>query len=472
MKLPVISFVLVLGLAFSATLAAQSGDNAGLRAKPLLGRPTDRSVTINAEPDGDLELYFEYGREPGLYEAQSAAAVQLGGVPFNTVLDGLEPDTRYYYRVRYRRPGEEEFQSGAEATFQTQRRPGSSFSFAIQFDPHMDDNSDPEMYRLTLRNELEGNPDFVIDLGDTFMSDKLHPPTAPAVLDRVLLLRSYYELACHSAPLFLTLGNHEGEWGRFLDGSTENVALWDARYRMAYFPNPVPDGFYSGDSQVDALAGQRQSYYAWTWGDALFVVLDPYWNRTAAPDKGGDWALTLGREQYDWLKLTLEQSTALYKFVFCHNLVGGLNMNGPMRGGIEVARFLEWGGYNLDDSWGFDTARPGWPMPIHQLLVANRVTAFFHGHDHLYARQELDGVVYQEGPQPSARNLNLGTRAAEYGYTHGTLLGGAGYLKVQVGPAQVQVDYIQTWTPDKENATRSNGMVADSYIIPAPQLEP
>ena len=112
--------------------------------------------------------------------------------------------------------------------------------------------------------------------------------------------------------------------------------------------------------------------------------------------------------------------------MFCHNLVGGLNMNGQMRGGIEAAKYLEWGGYNLDGSWGFDKARPGWPMPVHQLLVANKVTAFFHGHDHLYAKQELDGIVYQEGPQPSARNFNLGTLGTDYAYAHGTVLGGAG----------------------------------------------
>jgi hypothetical protein len=92
---------------------------------------------------------------------------------------------------------------------------------------------------------------------------------------------------------------------------------------------------------------QLQAYYAWEWGDALFVVLDPYWNQPVAPELSGDWSLTLGREEYDWLKRTLENSTSTYKFVFAHNLVGGLNLDGAMRGGVEVAKYLEWGGYNL-----------------------------------------------------------------------------------------------------------------------------
>jgi hypothetical protein len=194
-------------------------------------------------------------------------------------------------------------------------------------------------------------------------------------------------------------------------------------------------------------------------------MLDPYWNVPKPPEQAGDWFLTLGRDQYDWLKKTLETSKAKYKFVFAHNLIGGKDMDGIMRGGIEVAKYLEWGGYNLDDTWGFDKARPGWPMPIHQLLVANHVTAFFHGHDHTYAKQDLDGIVYQEGPQPSARSTELGDRGTRYGYTHGTVLGGSGYLRAHVGPEGVKVDYVQTWIPSKEDAGRKNGMVADSYVM-------
>ena len=102
---------------------------------------------------------------------------------------------------------------------------------------------------------------------------------------------------------------------------------------------------------------------------------------------------------------TLAASTAKYKFVFSHNLVGGWNYNGAgaMRGGIEAARYSEWGGYNLDGTYGFTKYRPSMAMPLHQLLLKYNVTAFFHGHDHLYAHQQLDGIHYQEVPQPSAQ---------------------------------------------------------------------
>jgi uncharacterized protein (TIGR03437 family) len=434
--------------------------------KELLGRVTANSVTLNMAADRDLEVYVEYGATSGSYTLKTEAKRYPGGTPFEVVLDRLQSNTRCYYRVQYREPDAAAFTARDEHVFRTQRPRGSSFTFALQFDPHMDENSDADVYKLTMTNTLADQPDFLIDLGDTTMSDKLNPVTEAGVLLRTLLLRSYYDLLCHSVPMFQALGNHEGEWGRNLNATGQNVAIWNTLARKKYFPNPTAGSFFSGDANSYPLVGQRQSYYAFEWGDALFVVLDPYWNLPVSPESSGDWSLTLGREQYDWLKRTLESSTAAFKFVFAHNLIGGRDMNGPMRGGIETAKYLEWGGCNLDDTWGFDKARPGWPMPIHQLLVANNVTAFFHGHDHLYARQELDGIVYQEGPQPSAKNFNLGTRGTEYAYTHGTVLGGAGYLRVQVSPATVRVEYVQTWIPANENAARKNGMIADSYTIP------
>lgn len=435
--------------------------------KELLGRVTANSVTMNAAADRDLEVYIEYGTSAGAYSNKTDTKRYTGGSPFEIVLDKLQPGTRYYYRMRYREIGAAAFTARDEHSFHTQRPRGSSYTFVLQFDPHMDENSDADIYKLTLANELADQPDFMIDLGDTTMSDKLNPVTEAGVMSRTLLMRSFYDLLCHSVPMFQALGNHEGEWGRNLNATGQNVAIWNTLVRKKYFPNPVPDSFFSGDTRSFAIVGQRQSYYSFEWGDALFVILDPYWNQPASPEASGDWSLTLGRTQYDWLKTTLENSTATYKFVFAHNLIGGRDMNGPMRGGIETARYLEWGGYNLDGTWGFDKSRPGWPMPIHQLLVANNVTAFFHGHDHLYAKQDLDGIVYQEGPQPSAKNFNLGNRGVDYDYTHGTVLGGSGHLRVQVTPENVKVDYVQAWTPANENATRKNRMVADSYTVPA-----
>jgi hypothetical protein len=195
-------------------------------------------------------------------------------------------------------------------------------------------------------------------------------------------------------------------------------------------------------------------------------VLDPFWaSRTQA--SRDPWAITLGERQYRWLEQTLAASTARFKLVFVHNLVGGLD--GQMRGGVEAAPYYEWGGRNADGSDGFATRRPGWGLPIHPMLVRHGVTAVFHGHDHLYARQVLDGIVYLEVPQPGARNTQSGpSLAAEYHYASGTILSSAGHVRVTVGPGALTGRYVRAWLPASETATRRNGQVDDTWTVLAP----
>ena len=252
--------------------------------------------------------------------------------------------------------------------------------------------------------------DFHVDLGDTFMCEKHTAPltaTQQTAGDQATVDARYaYERANFGlvgVPLFLVNGNHEGEAGWFANGTSENLAVWATKARQRFDLNPPPDVFYDGDATSEPFVGQRASCYAWHWGDALLVVLDPYW-ASRTKDNQDPWGLTLGEAQYRWLERTLASSGAAFKLVFVHSLVGGLD--GQMRGGVEAAPYFEWGGRGADGRDSFAARRPGWGRPIHALLVRYGVTAVFHGHDHLYARQELDGVVYQEVPQPSARNTS------------------------------------------------------------------
>ncbi|MEI8064337.1 MAG: metallophosphoesterase, partial [Verrucomicrobiota bacterium] len=274
-------------------------------------------------------------------------------------------------------------------------------------------------YERTLNNAAADKPVFHIDLGDTFMTEKYTNRAAAA--QQYLDQRRYFDLL--GVPVHLVAGNHDGEGGRYLDGTTNNLAIWSRAMRLRYFP------------------GQERNYYSWEHGNSLFVVLDPYWFTPRQRRDDDNWVRTLGKAQYDWLKKTLETSKATFKFVFIHQLVGGLDRAG--RGGVAAAPFFEWGGQNPDGKDVFQEQRPGWALPIHQLLVKNRVNIVFHGHDHLYAEQDLDGIVYQEVPQPGDPHGN--TRSAEeYGYKQGIILGSSGHLRVVLTTSQATVEYIRT----------------------------
>jgi len=185
----------------------------------------------------------------------------------------------------------------------------------------------------------------------------------------------------------------------------------------------------------------RGGYYAWEWGDVLFVVLDPFWNSLKKSGSLADnWNYSLGKDQYDWLKSVLAKSNASFKFVFCHNLVGGLDKDA--RGGAEAAAYFEWGGKNADGSYGFDSKRNGWGEPIHNVLVEYGVDVVFHGHDHFYAEQELDGVIYQLVPQPGHPGTKDFKLPKEYGYQEGVFLPSSGHLRVSISPEKAVVEYV------------------------------
>jgi hypothetical protein len=415
----------------------------------ILGRPSAHSMTISVLPATRMQGYLRYGRQSALCTNVTATMDFRAGQPTNILVAGLDGDCGYLYQFCYRPVTAEVFTVSAEGTFHTQRSPDAPFVFTITADSHLDQNTDPALYAQTLRDARDDRPDFHIDLGDTFMTGKRgnHPLDA---LPQYLAQRHYFGAPGGTMPLFLVLGNHDGEFAE--PGMPEAT-----RMRTSFFPNPVPDGFFTGAAMAD--------YYAWHWGDALFVVLDPFrFSTRTRGAEAGNWGFTLGRTQYAWLEKTLETSPARLRFVFIHHLVGGLDRQG--RGGAEAVPFFEWGGRDPDGREAFADERPGWSLPIHALLVKHGVAAVFHGHDHFYARQEVDGIVYQLVPQPGQRGQGGIRDAAAYGYRGGDLRPGSGYLRVSVAGGAATVDFMLTRSPPGPHAPRPR-TCACSYTLPA-----
>lgn len=424
----------------------------------ILGRPTNTSITMSVLFDTNAEVYWEYGTETGKYTNKTNTYKLVTNVPQEIDFNDLKPNTKYFYRIAYKSGTSTSYVMGLEHTFQMPRPAGNTFSFAVEADPHLDENSVPESLTLTMKNMLAKKVDFMIDLGDNFMNDKLSVKNQEEITKRTTLFRPYFGALCHSAPLFLALGNHEGEYSFVPNNTPTSMPVLATNTRKLYYPNPSPNNFYMGSEVAEPLVGLRENYYAFTWGDAQFIILDPYWYTV----KKGDWGWTLGKTQYDWLKKTLAESKSKYKFLFAHQLIGGGGTEA--RGGSEVAHLFELGGKNADGSYGFDTNRPNWGKPVHELLKEYNATIFFHGHDHFYGKQDKEGIVYQEVPQPSARNISSVT-GLEYGYIDGVLLASRGFLLVTVSPENVKVEYVKTFLPSEENNTRKNMDVAHSYII-------
>lgn len=457
----------------------------------ILGRPTNNSIEARVLHNDDGQGFIRY-RLQGQADWQQTAPVDVSsGRPLSFILQNLRPDTEYEYQWVFKGPQQSQPASSDQYSFHTQRSPGSSFVFSVTADSHLDENSSGAVYTQTLRNALANKPDFHFELGDTFMTGKYAKPELS--YGQYLAQRYYLSHLCSSAPLFFVMGNHDGE------SAGRGSFTWASNTRKSLFPNPAPNGFYTGNTVEEPGIGLPEDYYAWQWGDAQFIVLDPY-RYTTSKRRGGsgqrgqgggqrgesssanadntgqtspssqskdsaqtesNWYWTLGEKQFKWLAAELAKPSK-YRFVFIHHLVGGAIQN--QRGGVEVAKLWEWGGQNAEGEMEFVKYRPGWDKPIHQMLVDAGVSIVFHGHDHFFAKQDLDGIVYQEVPQPSHARSGNTRNAADYGYLLGDFQPSSGYVRVRVDSEAARVDYVRTYVGTEQDASR-NGEVTYSYLV-------
>lgn len=424
----------------------------------ILSRPTNNSITASILANEDLDGYIAYDTDEKKMDRKTADIHFIKGKTVPVELNNLAADKKYYYQFAYKNGNTAA--TSAVNYFHTQRSPKTSFTFTVQADSHLDENTGTAMYTQTLKNMAADSADFLVDLGDTWMTDK-HRPDYKESLKQYIAQRYYFGIVGISSSVFLTLGNHDGKSGQQLKKKdADNMTTWANNIRNSYYFNPVPNDFYSGNTEKENSIGTPENYYAWEWGSALFIVLDPF--RYSSGNKE-PWDRTLGDQQYKWLQQTLKKSKASFKFVFIHNLVGGADLNGKGRGGVEAVKYFEWGGYDNSGAYTFAAKRPGWDKPIHDLLVANHVNVVFHGHDHFFAKQDLDGIVYQLVPQPGPMRYGNINSAAEYGYNSGKILNGPGYMRIKIDGPKATFEFVQT----SIDAKHKNKEVLFSYDIPA-----
>ena len=330
------------------------------RLSVVLGRASDKTVTLSLLAAEAMEAVIELGTTPGKYARKIGPLTLPKGEPVEVVVDKLTANTEYFYRLqsRFLKASGGAFTARPECRFATQRAPGSSFIFTIQGDSHPErpQSSHPDLYARTLQAAAAERPDFHICIGDDFSVDKVRTVSPAALAQPYLLQRPFLGLIGQQAGVFLMNGNHE-QGSLFNYQQTDerrDVAVGVQKARNRLFPTVGPDGFYTGGAETLKDVGPLKTYCAWTWGDALFVILDNYWHSPTLVDSGygekakaskGDekknrdwWGITIGDAQYQWFKRTLETSKAKYKFVFAHHVLGS------GRGGVDEADLYEWGG--------------------------------------------------------------------------------------------------------------------------------
>jgi hypothetical protein len=409
---------------------------------PLLGRPTASSITVNiAAGEQPVICHITY-REAGLNEKEGS--LKSGDYRIDAdstaeiTLTSLKPDTRYDYRIHLRRQDSDESIVGAADSFNTQRLQAGEFSFALLSDSHITPFHAERLKILagTSASILSRRPEFLLMLGDniqTFtshggpMTDRKHGPSLYRLLRRGL------GTLPGSIPVFTLNGNWEGENG----WHPREERSWARAARKAHFPNPGPDTYPQGGSP-------DEDYYGFTWGDALFLILNVTGYTTtshvlnSAAGREDDW--TLGEKQKAWLQEQLAGSKARWKLLFIHHTVGG------NAGDDANSRYGRGGGR---------AAKTGEQALVHSWMRRFGVQALFYGHDHVFTDVAVEGIHYVCVGSAGAP-WKFGT--AETGYEK--FWTPSGFTWVDVSRESLRVSFIGA------SEAVAGGQMLHSFVIP------
>jgi 3',5'-cyclic AMP phosphodiesterase CpdA len=434
---------------------------------PVLSKAKSTSISISLFAGATADFYIEFGTSPGDYtqavgETQTIlpAVDPVSGLAAWTSrelkIKNLSQGTRYYYRLRARKAGlGGSYEAGPEYSFMTRRSRGEHFNFSILSDSHIGTLEDPfgvvwDTGVQTLQNALAAAPDFFVVNGDEVCTDggSLASKSMYDSFVRYARVRHFYGPLANEASIYLVLGNHDGE----ASYQEYPVPINSYTARQAFFYNPDSETYPFG-------GGPKENYFAWEWGDALFVCLDIF--SYTGPERpkniepyGSAWHL--GDEQLAWLELVLSYSQARWKFIFAHHILASWEKDGYGRGGAKYAHDWEQG-------------------IIHQMMIDYGAQIFFYGHDHAFADGTADGVHYTL----CAKGVGVGGPPwASDPYFIDAYPDGffeeKGHINVAVGPRSVWVDLVRSsLDPELNNDIIFSYHMADvtAALIPPVDLD-
>ncbi len=467
----------------------------------MIGRVTVASALLNLVPSENLaERVFAHVTAAteiaALPSSPHVSPAMAATAPLSRVelpLANLEPNRDYVCRVEFARASSsaEWFTANEVSRFRSRKTAGRSFSFCVVADPHWGDarNVPPVGPRWwtgeqCLQQIVKDGPfDFMIDLGDS--PQPVGTRSAADAVERYLQYRDVMAPITRAMPVYLVLGNHEKEAGYHQHGTddpeppepwnrqsaTQYHQMWSAEARLLCIPNPRGDTYPEGGEGApgyDTLAewlgeegpwneratrSHQQNFYAWTWGDALFVVLDPFRytlvGSITKPNYLSQW--TLGATQLQWLQDLLARSNATWKFVLAHHQVGGGLIDRRGRPVVEGAAAAVYGRGSAVEADRPDVEQAF----IHKLMRRHGVQFFLYGHDHAFCHGVKDGINYICCGRPT--HLSRWWSGAGMLDSYGSILGQGpgvpgirelrnvlGYTQFHVTPERVTMRWIRT----------------------------
>ena len=237
---------------------------------PYIQRPTQHSVGIAWRTLQETQGSIHLGPEKGNYTFEKASPVATK--KHFLEIDGLEPDTRYFYIVKNN--GVDMVEERSFVTAPTHEK--DDVSFFILGDSGTGNQNQIAVSDRMKANHGEKSVDFLIHVGDVHQGDG-------SSYDDIYF--DIYQPLLGELNFYLSVGNH--------DTYTDNTA-------------PYLDDFYLPNNNAE----NTERYYSFRWGNAFFIALD------------SNIPMQEGSKQYQFLVEQLQSEdaqTATWKFAFFHH---------------------------------------------------------------------------------------------------------------------------------------------------------
>jgi predicted phosphodiesterase len=396
---------------------------------PFLSSPTENTIRITAlNEKRAANAVLEIRKESETDWKRQPSTLKLA--PYELLswsVKDLTPATRYEYQVLSKPETEKDFRPAGRGSFRTQRKGPASYTVLLMTDPHTGSfplGSQPALVLdKVVQNATPVKADFLIDLGDNVAwrgSREFPQTTADGALMAYSMYRRQIGPLSANTPHFAIIGNWNGESGKFPEKSIDLVT----GVRKALLPGPNHLTYPQGGSE-------REDYYAFTWGDVLYVMLNiQTYSKPSNPanlpslmsdvNEITEW--TLGEKQMVWFETTLRNAKESFRFVCIHH---------PAAGNA---------GDSLNTNYGRGGARAwnlGEQAKIHALMKKHKVQIFFYGHDHVFVDDIVDGIHYT---LPGSCGAPWKFTRAETGYER--FWPDSGHATLEVTPEKATVTFF------------------------------
>ncbi len=289
------------------SIAAQAQNPIGkLRVMqgPMMGAVSPDSALIWLRVSGPLAVEAEYSTSPLMSDARRTAAITAKPEDDHTVrlrLTGLEPDTRYYYRIYVEGAPDDYLGDSPPFPFKTAPNTGARGTVRIAFGSCARLQEDPVQTIWPVVHRAE--PDVFLWLGDNIYADSL---TLDIFQEEYRRQRSVALLqpVIRSIPQLAVWDDHD--YGLNNHDRTSPVKDIGLAAFKQYWANPA-----YGLPQTPGV------FFTYSYGAVDLFMLDGRYYRAPNADPDGPDKTMLGDGQLAWLKDELKASRAPFKLLVC-----------------------------------------------------------------------------------------------------------------------------------------------------------